>query len=55
MVKKANLKWEVAHLLRGDDKQSDYGKVILPLTGIKADILALEASSPELGKTVLED
>ncbi len=29
---KANLIWEVADLLRGDYKQSDYGKVILPLT-----------------------
>ena len=24
--------WSVADLLRGDSKQSDYGKVILPLT-----------------------
>ncbi len=29
---KANLIWEVADLLRGDYRQSDYGKVILPLT-----------------------
>jgi type I restriction enzyme M protein len=29
---KANLIWEVADLLRGDYKQSDYGKVILPLS-----------------------
>lgn len=29
---KANLIWEVADLLRGDYKQSEYGKVILPLT-----------------------
>ena len=29
---KANLIWDVADLLRGDYKQSDYGKVILPLT-----------------------
>ncbi len=29
---KANLIWEVADLLRGDYKQSDYGKVILLLT-----------------------
>jgi len=27
---KANLIWEVADLLRGDYKQSDYDKVILP-------------------------
>nr|WP_285801937.1 hypothetical protein [Streptomyces sp. McG3] len=28
----ANHAWSVADLLRGDDKQSDYGKVILPFT-----------------------
>ncbi|VAW31043.1 Type I restriction-modification system, DNA-methyltransferase subunit M [hydrothermal vent metagenome] len=32
---KANLIWEVADLLRGDYKQSDYGKVILPLTVLR--------------------
>jgi type I restriction enzyme M protein len=29
---KANFIWSVADLLRGDYKQADYGKVILPLT-----------------------
>jgi len=33
--KKADLIWEVANLLRGDYKQSDYGKVILPLTVLR--------------------
>jgi len=28
----ANFIWDIANLLRGDYKQSDYGKVILPLT-----------------------
>lgn len=32
---KADLIWRVADLLRGDYKQSDYGKVILPLTVIR--------------------
>ena len=32
---KANLIWEVADLLRGDYKQSDYGKVILPITVLR--------------------
>ena len=32
---KANLIWDVADLLRGDYKQSDYGKVILPLTVLR--------------------
>lgn len=31
----ANLIWSVADLLRGDYKQSDYGKVILPLTVLR--------------------
>lgn len=32
---KADLIWRVADLLRGDYKQSDYGKVILPLTVLR--------------------
>lgn len=32
---KANLIWEVADVLRGDYKQSDYGKVILPMTVLR--------------------
>ena len=32
---KANLIWEVADLLRGDYEQSDYGKVILPMTVLR--------------------
>lgn len=32
---KANLIWAVADLLRGDYKQSDYGKVILPMTVLR--------------------
>jgi len=32
---KANLIWQVADLLRGDYRQSDYGKVILPLTVLR--------------------
>jgi len=32
---KANLIWKVADLLRGDYRQSDYGKVILPLTVLR--------------------
>lgn len=31
----ANFIWEIADLLRGDYKQSDYGKVILPLTVLR--------------------
>ena len=33
--KKADLIWQVANYLRGDYKQSDYGKVILPLTVLR--------------------
>ena len=32
---KADLIWRVADLLRGDYKQSDYGKVILRMTVIR--------------------
>lgn len=32
---KGNLIWKVADLLRGDYKQSDYGKVILPMTVLR--------------------
>lgn len=32
---KANLIWSVADLLRGDYKQSDYGKIILPMTVLR--------------------
>lgn len=32
---KADLIWEVANLLRGDYRQSDYGKVILPMTVLR--------------------
>ncbi|MCK4813084.1 MAG: SAM-dependent DNA methyltransferase, partial [Candidatus Marinimicrobia bacterium] len=32
---KADLIWDIANLLRGDYKQSDYGKVILPLTVLR--------------------
>ena len=31
----ANFIWSVADLLRGDYKQADYGKVILPLTVLR--------------------
>jgi type I restriction enzyme M protein len=31
----ANFIWSIADLLRGDYKQSDYGKIILPLTVIR--------------------
>jgi type I restriction enzyme M protein len=32
----ANFIWSIADLLRGDYKQSDYGKVILPLTVLRS-------------------
>ncbi len=51
--------WEVANLLRGDYKRSDYGKVILPMTVLrrldcvlkntKADVLA---AVPKLGTSI---
>ena len=56
---KADKIWEVANLLRGDYKRSDYGKVILPITVLrrldcvlkntKADVLA---AVPKLGTSI---
>jgi type I restriction enzyme M protein len=46
--------WSVADLLRGDYKQSEYGKVILPFTVLRRLDCVLEATKPavlaELGK-----
>ncbi len=36
--------WSVANLLRGDYKQSDYGKVILPFTALRRLDCVLEAT-----------
>ena len=41
---KANLIWAVADLLRGDYKQADYGKVILPMTVLRRLDCVLEPS-----------
>jgi type I restriction enzyme M protein len=38
--------WSVADLLRGDYKQSDYGKVILPFTVLRRLDCVLEAAKP---------
>ncbi|MBX7224353.1 MAG: type I restriction-modification system subunit M [Blastocatellia bacterium] len=40
--------WSVADLLRGDYKQSDYGKVILPFTVLRRLDCVLEASKAEV-------
>lgn len=55
----ANFLWSVADLLRGDYKQADYGKVILPMTllrrldcvleGTKEDVLAEHTKRKESG------
>ena len=42
--------WSVADLLRGDYKQSEYGKVILPFTVLRRLDCVLEASRPEVLK-----
>ncbi|MFZ1992126.1 MAG: type I restriction-modification system subunit M N-terminal domain-containing protein, partial [Alphaproteobacteria bacterium] len=49
--------WSIAEILRGDFKQSEYGKVVLPfvvlrrldciLEGTKAAVLAAEKSMPK--------
>lgn len=38
--------WSVADLLRGDYKQSEYGKVILPFTVLRRFDCVLEATKP---------
>lgn len=40
--------WSVADLLRGDYKQSDYGKVILPFTLLRRLDCTLEATKPAI-------
>ncbi|MHB1576692.1 MAG: type I restriction-modification system subunit M [Candidatus Dormibacteria bacterium] len=46
--------WSVADLLRGDYKQSEYGKVILPLTVLRRLDCVLEKSKPEVLKRFAE-
>lgn len=45
---KANLIWSVADLLRGDYKQSDYGKVILPMTVLRRLDCVLELTKQKV-------
>ena len=44
----ADFIWGVADLLRGDYKQSDYGKVILPLTVLRRLDCVLEPSKDKV-------
>ncbi len=44
----ANLVWGIAELLRGDYKQADYGKVILPLVVIRRLDQALEETKAKV-------
>lgn len=46
---KANDIWKIADLLRGDYKQSDYGKVILPFTVLRRLDAILEPTKRSLG------
>lgn len=45
---KANDIWKIADLLRGDYKQSDYGKVILPFTVLRRLDAILEPTKKEV-------
>jgi len=45
---KADLIWKVADLLRGDYKQSDYGKVILPMTVLRRLDCVLESTKQKV-------
>lgn len=44
--------WSVADLLRGDYKQSEYGRVILPLTILRRLDCVLEATKPAVLEAV---
>ncbi|PZD79653.1 class I SAM-dependent DNA methyltransferase [Mesonia sp. K7] len=46
----ANFIWSIAELLRGDYKQSDYGKVILPFTVLRRLDCVLESNKEEVLK-----
>jgi type I restriction enzyme M protein len=46
----ANFIWSIADLLRGDYKQSDYGKVILPLTVLRRLDCVLDTTKAEVLK-----
>jgi type I restriction enzyme M protein len=46
----ANFIWSIADLLRGDYKQSDYGKVILPLTVLRRLDCVLEGTKVDVLK-----
>jgi type I restriction enzyme M protein len=48
----ANHAWSVADLLRGDYKQSDYGKVILPFTVLRRLECVLEPTRDKVAETV---
>ncbi|MEV5138969.1 class I SAM-dependent DNA methyltransferase, partial [Streptomyces syringium] len=48
----ANHAWSVADLLRGDYKQSDYGKVILPFTVLRRLECVLEPTREKVAETV---
>ncbi|MEU8624437.1 class I SAM-dependent DNA methyltransferase [Streptomyces sp. NPDC048669] len=47
----ANNAWSVAELLRGDYKQSDYGKVILPFTVLRRLECVLEPTRDKVAET----
>lgn len=48
----ANHAWSVADLLRGDYKQSDYGKVILPFTVLRRLECVLEPTREKVSETI---
>ncbi|MEU6443375.1 class I SAM-dependent DNA methyltransferase [Streptomyces sp. NPDC047046] len=48
----ANHAWSVADLLRGDYKQSDYGRVILPFTVLRRLECVLEPTREKVAETV---
>ena len=47
--------WSVADLLRGDYKQSEYGRVILPLVVMMTATVALFLTGPAIALVVAVD
>jgi type I restriction enzyme M protein len=47
-TEKANFMWSIAELLRGDYKQSEYGRVVLPFTVLRRLDYVLEPTKEKV-------
>ena len=51
---KVSFIWSIADLLRGDYKQSEYGRVLLPFTVLRRLACVLEPTKEEVLETAVE-